>query len=311
MTGPKPAAIFLAGPTASGKTDLAVALSEHLDVEIISVDSALVYRGMDIGTAKPDVALRRRIPHHLIDIREPEQSYSAADFCVDALAAMEKARAAGRIPLLTGGTMLYFRALEQGLSPLPQADALLRARLEEEAAEIGWPAMHERLARVDPEAARRIHANDPQRIQRALEVFELSGTPLSVLQQRPGPEFPWRPIRCALLFADRQQLHDRIARRMQAMLAAGFLDEIETLYRRPGLSADCPSMRAVGYRQFWGFLAGEYGQQEAFDRSVIATRQLAKRQLTWLRREDYRHCFEATRKDLLDEVLKTLSPASI
>ncbi len=311
MIDPRPAAIFLAGPTASGKTDLAVAISEYFDVSIISVDSALVYRGMDIGTAKPGAEVLARVPHYLIDIREPHQSYSAADFCTDALAAMDNVRAQGRIPLLTGGTMLYFRALEHGLSPLPGADAEVRADIEQEAVRLGWPAMHDRLARIDPLSGQRIHQNDPQRIQRALEVYRLTGTALSELQQQAGRPFPWRAIRCALGFSERQALHERIALRLHSMLEEGFLNEVEMLHKRPQLTAQCSSMRAVGYRQLWAFLEGEYGYAEACEKALVATRQLAKRQLTWLRREKYSHCFEATKKDLLNEVLKTLHNASI
>ncbi len=280
----RPLAIFLMGPTASGKTALACTLHERFAVDLISVDSALVYRGMDIGTAKPDSTTLARHPHALIDIRDPAQPYSAADFCVDARALMCQISARGRVPLLAGGTGLYFRALQHGLSALPAADPVLRAHLADEAAHAGWAALHARLARLDPPAAARIDAHDTQRIQRALEVIELTGRPLSALQSRTSRTiFPWRVLKLALLPNDRGGLHARIARRFDAMLAAGFLREVAALRARAELHADLPAMRAVGYRQAWEHLDGLTTASEFRDRSIFATRQLAKRQITWLR----------------------------
>jgi tRNA dimethylallyltransferase len=280
----RPDAVFLMGPTASGKTALAVALARRFPLAVVSVDSALVYRGMDVGTAKPDAATRAEVPHALVDIREPEQPYSAADFRRDALAAMDAARAAGRVPLLVGGTGLYFSALERGLSELPQADPAVRARLVAEAAAVGWAALHERLARLDPLAAARIHRNDPQRIQRALEVIELTGRPLSAQQGGVRARLPWRILKLALL-PERALLHQRIAARFEAMVDAGLLEEAARLRARPGLSADSPAMRTVGYRQAWDHLDGACTREDFIARGIRATRQLAKRQVTWLRGE--------------------------
>lgn len=281
----RPPAILLMGPTASGKTDLAVSLVEHLPLEIVSVDSAMVYRGLDIGTAKPDAELLAWAPHRLIDILDPAESYSAARFRSDALIEMRDILARGKLPLLVGGTMLYFRALQHGLSDLPEADPAVRARLENEAAEGGWSAMHERLCRVDPEAGRRIHPNDPQRIQRALEVYELTGRRWTELCRGGGPPLPFRPVKLAVAPADRADLHRRIAQRFAAMLEGGFIDEVENLRRRPDLDLSKPSMRAVGYRQIWEYLAGRTDYEEMQRRALAATRQLAKRQFTWLRAE--------------------------
>jgi tRNA dimethylallyltransferase len=282
----RPLAIFLMGPTASGKTALACELADRFPLDLVSVDSALVYRGLDIGAAKPDAAMLARWPHALIDIRDPTVPYSAAEFRDDALAAMQAITARGRVPLLAGGTGLYFRALQRGLSDLPEADPALRARLGEEAARIGWPAMHARLAQADPAAAARIGPNDAQRLQRALEVVALSGRPLSELQRGGrGGVFPWRVLKLALLPGDRRPLHARIAERFDAMLAAGFLDELRTLRARGDLHADLPAIRAVGYRQGWEHLDGRFGAAEFRDRAIFATRQLAKRQITWLRAE--------------------------
>ncbi len=280
----RPDAVFLMGPTASGKTALAVELTRRFPLAVVSVDSALVYRGMDIGTAKPDAATRDLAPHALVDIRDPEESYSAAEFRRDALAAMDAARAAGRVPLLVGGTGLYFSALQRGLSALPQADPALRARLATEAAADGWGVLHRRLARLDPAAATRIHRNDPQRIQRALEVIELTGRSLSAQQGQVRDRPPWRLLKLALL-PERAVLHQRIAERFQAMVGAGLLDEVRMLQQRPGLTGDSPSMRAVGYRQAWEHLHGATTHAAFVERGIHATRQLAKRQCTWLRGE--------------------------
>ncbi|MBS0331103.1 MAG: tRNA (adenosine(37)-N6)-dimethylallyltransferase MiaA [Proteobacteria bacterium] len=278
-----PPAIFLMGPTASGKTALAVSLVERFPLEIISVDSALVYRGMDIGTAKPDAATLARAPHHLLDIRDPTETYSAAAFCDDARRLMADIAARGMVPLLVGGTMLYFRALLQGLDDLPRADAALRKELEAEAAARGWPALHAELAVVDPATAARLAPNDSQRIGRALEVFRLSGTPMSALLDRVQSELPYRVLQLALIPSDRAVLHQRIAARFDAMLAEGLIDEVDTLRRRYALNADLPSMRAVGYRQAWAYLDGEIDLKDLREQGIAATRQLAKRQLTWLR----------------------------
>jgi tRNA dimethylallyltransferase len=274
------------GPTASGKTALALNLAARFPVDVISVDSALVYRGMDIGAAKPDAATRARVPHALIDIRDPDQPYSAAEFVADARGAMAASTAARRIPLLVGGTGLYFRALERGLSKLPDADPAVRAALVQEAAAHGWPAMHRRLAARDPAAAARIHPNDPQRIQRALEVIELSGRSLSE-QQTQGAyrPLPFRVLKLALLPDERGALHQRIAERFAQMLEQGLVEEVAQLRVRPGVHADLPAIRAVGYRQAWAHLDGAFDRTELLARGIYATRQLAKRQITWLRGE--------------------------
>jgi len=280
-------AVCLLGPTATGKTELAIALCERFPFEIISVDSALVYRGMDVGTAKPDAATLARTPHRLIDIRDPEESYSAGDFVRDAREAIDEIRAAGKIPLLVGGTMLYFRALTEGLADLPAATSEVREAIEREAEAHGWPALHEQLAGIDPAAAARIAPRDRQRIQRALEVYRTSGRTITALQEQTGaaPDGT-RFVRVALNPADRSRLHARIERRLEQMLAAGFVDEVRTLMARPNLERDSPAMRAVGYRQYWSHLAGDYDAGEAFRRALYATRQLAKRQVTWLRKLD-------------------------
>ncbi len=278
-----PPAIFLMGPTASGKTALAVSLVEHFPLEIISVDSALVYRGMDIGTAKPDAATLARAPHHLLDIREPTEAYSAAAFCEDALRLMADIVARGKVPLLVGGTMLYFRALLKGLDDLPRADAALRQKLEIDAASRGWPALHADLARVDPPTAARLAPNDAQRIGRALEIFQLTGKPMSALLDQAQTALPYRVLQLALIPSDRAVLHQRIAMRFDAMLAEGLIEEVKTLHRNPALTADLPAMRAVGYRQAWAYLNSEIDLGGLREQGLAATRQLAKRQLTWLR----------------------------
>jgi len=282
---PRPLAICLMGPTASGKTALALALADHLDCELISVDSAQVYRGMDIGTAKPEPAVLARYPHRLIDIRDPAEPYSAAEFRRDALAAIAEILAAGRTPLLVGGTMLYFRALIHGLADMPGADPAIRAGIAALAAREGWGAVHRRLAEVDPGSAARIDPANRQRVQRALEVFLASGRPMSSLHaaQRPAADLPCRLLQLALVPADRAALHRRIAERFHAMLVAGFLDEVRVLQARGDLHPDLPSMRSVGYRQAWDYLEGRLSRDAMVERAIAATRQLAKRQLTWLR----------------------------
>lgn len=283
-TDTRPLAIFLMGPTASGKTALALELADSGRFGLISVDSALIYRGLDIGSAKPDAATLARYPHALIDILDPEQAYSAAEFCRDARAAMDEIAASGRIPLLVGGTGLYFRALGRGLSDLPEADPQLRAQIEAEAQVRGWTVLHAQLQQLDPVAGARIHPNDPQRIGRALEVIRLTGQPLSALQGRARADLPFRLLKIALL-PDRAVLHQRIANRFDLMLDVGFLDEVRGLIQRPGLHPELPSMRCVGYRQAWQHLRGEV-DAETFRRTAIeASRQLAKRQITWIRSE--------------------------
>ncbi|MCC5862933.1 MAG: tRNA (adenosine(37)-N6)-dimethylallyltransferase MiaA [Gammaproteobacteria bacterium] len=274
------------GPTATGKSALGLALADRLGGEIISVDSALVYRGMDIGTAKPTAVERRQVPHHLIDVADPADAYSAARFREDAITAMQAIDARGRLPLLVGGTMLYFRALLQGLSPLPPRDPALRARLDAQAAVGGWPALHARLAELDPEAAARIQPRDAQRIQRAMEVATLTGQPLSGLQSRqPGPPAPWQFLTIALIPGDRGRLAADIAARFDRMMERGLLEEVRALYGRDDLDEHTPALRAVGYRQLIEHLAGRCSLAAARERAVIATRQLARRQLVWLRRE--------------------------
>lgn len=280
-----PPAIFLMGPTASGKTGLAVELVQRFPVEIISVDSALVYKGMDIGTAKPDALTLAQAPHYLIDIIEPTAAYSAAQFRNDALQLMEEITSRGEVPLLVGGTMLYFKALQEGLSNLPEADPEIRTRLEDEAKEQGWPAMHARLARVDPETAARLEKTDAQRIQRALEVWEISGQPMSVLYKQGEAEtLPFKLLKLALVPSERSVLHERIAARFRIMLEQGLVEEVHKLRQAyPQLTANTPSMRCVGYRQAWQYLDAEFNLPELLDKGIAATRQLAKRQLTWLR----------------------------
>ena len=287
---PRPPAIALMGPTASGKSALALEWAQRLGGEIVSVDSALVYRGLDIGAAKPTAAERAAVPHHLVDLREPWQAYSAAEFAADAREAIDGILARGRLPILAGGTGLYFRALLQGLSPMPEADPAVRAAIDAQARERGWPALHAELARVDPAAASRIHATDPQRIQRALEVFRVSGRPISDWQREPPRDrpLPCRLLKLVLAPADRATLHARIAARFDAMLAGGFLDEVRALRALPQLRGhpaplDLPAIRAVGYRQAWEHLDGTTSEDGFRDRAIFATRQLAKRQLTWLR----------------------------
>jgi tRNA dimethylallyltransferase len=275
-------AYALLGPTASGKSALAVKVAATRPVEIVSLDSALVYRGMDIGTAKPGAELRAQVPHHLVDIIDPDQSYSAGRWREDAIRIIQDVLARGHIPLVVGGTMLYYRALVAGLDSLPQADARVRAEIDTLAAELGWPAVHAELAKVDPAAAQRIAPSDPQRIQRALEVWKLTGKPLSVLQGATRPDLPFE-VKGIALVPERVLLHQRIEKRFDAMLRLGLIDEVRGLKKKYRLTAAMPSMRAVGYRQVWQFLDGEVDENTMRNHAVTATRQLAKRQLTWLR----------------------------
>ncbi|HDL8052259.1 TPA: tRNA (adenosine(37)-N6)-dimethylallyltransferase MiaA [Yersinia enterocolitica] len=279
----QPPAIFIMGPTASGKTALSIALRQRLPVELVSVDSALIYRGMDIGTAKPSAEELALAPHRLIDIRDPAESYSAADFRKDALKEMADITAAGRIPLLVGGTMLYFKALLDGLSPLPSADPQVRQRIEQQAAELGWEALHQQLAEIDPVAAARIHPNDPQRLSRALEVFFISGKTLTELTKISGETLPYRVHQFAIAPVSRELLHQRIELRFHQMLDAGFETEARALFDRGDLHTDMPAIRCVGYRQMWSYLSGEIDYDDMVYRGICATRQLAKRQMTWLR----------------------------
>jgi tRNA dimethylallyltransferase len=276
-------AFALLGPTASGKSRLALELASKLPIEIVSVDSALVYRGMDIGTAKPGAAERSRVPHHLIDLVDPDHAYSTGRWRGDALHAVANILQASKIPLFVGGTMLYYRALVAGLDPLPQGDPALRKEIDDEAARRGWPALHAELERVDPQSAGRIKPADAQRIQRALEVWRLTGKPLSSLQGVSKQSLPFQIKSFALVPSDREQLHRGIARRFDAMLAAGLVEELEALRKRYALAESMPSMRCVGYRQAWEFLERRISRTEMRERAIAATRQLAKRQMTWLR----------------------------
>jgi tRNA dimethylallyltransferase len=313
----RPLAIALMGPTASGKSALALEWAQRLRGEIVSVDSALVYRGLDIGAAKPTKDEQAAAPHHLVDIRDPWQPYSAAEFATDARDAMDDIVARGRLPILAGGTGLYFHALLRGLSDMPEADADTRAQIEVEAARFGWASMHAQLARIDPEAASRIHATDAQRIQRALEVFRLSGRTISDWRRAAAnaPRLPYRVLKLVLAPRRRDVLHERIERRFDAMLAAGFLDEVRALRATPQLQAhprplDLPALRAVGYRQAWEHLDGATTTAQFRDRGVFATRQLAKRQLTWLRGElDARWFDPLADRDGLESALRWFKPA--
>ncbi|CAI8920493.1 tRNA (adenosine(37)-N6)-dimethylallyltransferase MiaA [Pseudomonas chlororaphis] len=317
-----PPAIFLMGPTAAGKTDLAIELTKVLPCELISVDSALVYRGMDIGTAKPSKEILAEFPHRLIDILDPAESYSAADFRTDALAAMADITARGKIPLLVGGTMLYYKALLEGLADMPPADPQVRAELEEEAARLGWQALHDQLAAIDPESAARIHPNDPQRLTRALEVYRVSGLSMTAHRLRQSAQsteaaasgrgqLPYTVANLAIAPANRQVLHERIAQRFTIMLEQGFVDEVVALHSRSDLHAGLPSIRAVGYRQVWDHLDGKLTFAEMQERGIIATRQLAKRQFTWLRNWADLHWLDSLDCDNLPRALKYLGTVSI
>jgi tRNA dimethylallyltransferase len=303
---PQATAVCLVGPTAAGKTDVAVELVRRFPFEIISVDSAMVYRHMDIGTAKPGPEILADAPHRLIDIRDPWDSYSAGQFCADALKMIVEIRSAGRVPLLVGGTSLYFRSLQHGIAQLPAADPDTRRELDQRAELAGWPALHAELSRVDPVAAGRIEPNDRQRIQRALEVFALTGQPISVLQGATGevPDIDF--LRLAMLPGDRPALHRRIEARFSSMMEAGFLEEVERLRAMPGLSAESAAMRAVGYRQLWAFMDGTGSLDEAVEKGVVATRQLAKRQLTWMRSERDEHEFDCLEPDVAAQIIKAV-----
>lgn len=324
-----PPAIFLMGPTASGKTDLAMALCEHLPCELVSVDSAMIYRGMDIGTAKPTPEELSRVPHRLIDICDPVERYSAADFRRDALDEMARIQAAGRIPLLVGGTMMYFKALLHGLSDLPSADDDLRAQLLQEARAHGWLSLHQQLQTLDPQAARLIHPNNRQRLLRALEVIRLSGQPISRRWREQGrsadhadniedypyftrwqaderSELPYTVVQLAIAPVERTELHARIRARFMHMLNQGFLDEVAGLRNRGDLTPDLPSMRCVGYRQAWAFLDGQFDRGELVEKGIAATRQLAKRQLTWLRKWSDVHWLDTDSGQKLADALKII-----
>lgn len=300
--------VCLMGPTASGKTDVAISLCKRFPFDIVSVDSALVYRGMDIGTAKPDAETLQRAPHRLIDIRDPEESYSAGDFVRDARREIDSIQAAGRVPLLVGGTMMYFRALIGGIAELPSADAEIRASIDADAEKAGWPAIHARLQEIDPAAAERIKPNDRQRIQRAVEVYLASGTTLSEWQSRAktAPNHDLSFLKIALQTASRQVLHERIEKRLNLMLNNSFLDEVNVLHERPGLTAEHPSMRSVGYRQLWAHLDGDVSMEEAGKRALYATRQLAKRQITWLRNESELQSFDPLEGTTIDAISASL-----
>jgi len=299
--------LFLLGPTACGKTSCSIQIAKRLNAEIISVDSALVYQGMNIGTAKPDMEERAGITHHLIDICTPDHAYSVAQFCSDALAAIDDVHSRGKRALLTGGTMVYFNALERGMAPLPKASPVVRKKLVAQAERIGWEAMHTRLEQVDPVAAVRIHPNDPQRLQRALEVYELTGVPLSTLQKNTKPILSIPPVKFALLPNDRAWIHERIGRRFGLMLYNGFLDEVAMLRRTYDLQADLPSMRSVGYRQALAYLDGTYDLDTMIAKAEAATRQLAKRQITWIRSMDNLNLISCDTLDVMSQTALVLN----
>lgn len=295
------------GPTASGKTDLAIDLCQALPCDIVSVDSALIYKGMDIGTAKPTQDELAQAPHRLIDILDPAESYSAADFCKDALKEIKDIHQAGRIPLLVGGTMMYFKSLLEGISELPEADAKVRAEIEAQAKEQGWDALHKHLAEIDPVSAARIHPNDPQRLTRALEIYRISGETMTALSQEKKHALPYPSLQFAISPPDRKIIHQRIEQRFHQMLDAGFEQEVAELFKRQDLHLDLPSIRCVGYRQMWEYFLGHYGYDEMVFKGVCATRQLAKRQVTWLRGWKNLHWLESGAKDNLQQVLSRVS----
>jgi len=305
--------VLLMGPTASGKTALAMELYDRMPTEIISVDSAMIYRGMDIGTAKPDVETLARYPHKLVDIREPDQAYSAAEFRSDVLALIEQAHENGKLPVLTGGTMMYFNALVKGLADLPEADAAIRQQLLEQAEAEGWPAIHARLAEVDPESANRLAPNDSQRLQRALEVYLLTGKPMSWhWAQQQKQQLPYNVLSLAVMPEQRSVLHERIELRFMQMLEQGFIDEVEqVLWQRGDLHLQMPSVRCVGYRQVWEYLAGNYDREMMIHKGIVATRQLAKRQVTWLRSWENLHWLDSLDKKLSDNALKLVESVII
>lgn len=303
-----PPAIFLMGPTASGKTALSVQLAQALNGEIISVDSVQVFKGMDIGTAKPSLIERGGIPHYLLDILDPSEVFSTGQFRDQALLLMKDIADRGKIPILVGGTMLYFNALNNGLATLPEANPAIRAQLDHDLALLGKEILHQRLAKIDPESAARIHPNDPQRIQRALEVYEITGRSLtSFFKESQSTDIPFQKIKLIIAPQDRKLLHDRIAIRFRQMLEQGAVDEVKTLYSREDLSEKMPSIRAVGYRQIWSYLQGEYDYQTMIEKGIIATRQLAKRQFTWLRKETDGAIFQTGQPDLLVRVIESIN----
>ncbi len=304
--------IFLMGPTASGKTQLAMDLHDTLGAEIVSVDSAMIYRDMNIGTAKPTADELSSYPHRLINLRDPAEVYSAAEFRQDALAEIAEIHSAGKIPLLTGGTMLYFHALQKGLANLPEADPQVRARLLQEAGEKGWPALHARLAEFDPVSAQRLSPNDSQRLQRALEVYEISGRTLTDhWAEQEAQELPFPVVSMAVMPQDRAELHRRIAQRYQIMLEQGFVAEVEALHARGDLTVEMPSVRCVGYRQVWEYLQGGWDHDTMVEKGIIATRQLAKRQITWLRSWPDLHWLDTHDRNLRDNALKLIDSAII
>jgi len=302
-----PPAIFIMGPTASGKTALAVELAKKLETEIISVDSALVYKGMDIGTAKPTTEERQGVIHHLIDILDPSESYSTGSFRKTALQLMEQITAGGKTPILVGGTMLYFNSLFNGLANLPKANQEVRRKLDEELAAVGKETMHARLKLIDPASALRIHPNDPQRVQRALEVFEISGKPMTqFFDEAQNNHIPYKKIKLIIAPEDRKQLHAKIAQRFHLMIKQGLIDEVDALFKRGDLTDKMPSVRAVGYRQAWSYLLGEYDLETMIEKGIIATRQLAKRQYTWLRRENDAIHLITSEQNLIDKAMQQI-----
>lgn len=299
--------IFIMGPTASGKTDLAIELYQQLPSELISVDSALIYKGMDIGTAKPTKEELSSAPHRLIDFLDPSESYSAADFRIDALKAIDEIHQQNKVPVLVGGTMMYFKALLEGISPLPSADIEIRKQIEAQAQTEGWAAVHARLAEVDSVSAKRIHPNDPQRINRALEVYLISGQTMTQLSATKGDELPFEVLQFAIAPKDKKVLHQRIEHRFKQMIANGFEQEVKQLYDRTDLHLDLPSMRCVGYRQMWEYFDGKHDYDEMVYRGIVATRQLAKRQMTWLRSWKDAKWLESGDKENLQHILSSLS----